>query len=58
MAEQVKVLVIKPDDLSLIPGTHMVHGEKFQKLSSGIYIHTYIHIHTQWHISADTHDFN
>lgn len=27
MAEQVKVLVIKPDDLSLIPGTHMVHGK-------------------------------
>ena len=27
MIQQVKVLAVMPDDLSLIPGTHMVEGE-------------------------------
>lgn len=27
MAQQLKVLVTKPDDLNLVPGTHLVEGE-------------------------------
>lgn len=42
MAEWVKVLATKRNDLSSIPGTHMVEGEQTQ-LSSGL------HIHIPWH---------
>lgn len=28
MAQQVKAIATKPNDLSLIPGTHLVEGEK------------------------------
>jgi hypothetical protein len=34
MAEQVKVLAAKPEDQSMIPGTHMVEGETQPDLSS------------------------
>lgn len=54
MAQQVKVLAIKPDNLSLFLGTYMVEGENDScKLSSDLYIHvmpwsaTYLHSHTQ-----------
>jgi hypothetical protein len=40
MAQWVKVLATKPDDLSSIPGTHMTEEEKWlQKLSSDLYKH-------------------
>lgn len=32
MAEQVKALAVKPDYLRLIPGTHILYGEKLLQI--------------------------
>ena len=48
MAQQVKVLVTKSDDLNDIPRTHLVEGENGQQkdglcLQTGIMAHVYTH---------------
>lgn len=49
MAQQVKTLATKPDDMSLFPQTHMVEGDNqlptvFSPLCMHMYTHKYMYI--------------
>lgn len=46
LASQLKVPVTKSDNLSSIPGTHMIEKIHFQKLFFDLLLHTMIHMHT------------
>lgn len=39
MAQQVKEIVAKPEELSSIPGTLMLEGEDLHTLSSNFHLH-------------------
>lgn len=46
MAQEIKALVAKPDNLSSTPRTHTVEGETDScSLTSDLYIYTMAHIH-------------
>lgn len=48
MAHQVEELSTKPDELSSVPGIHMVEGgNHFYKLSSDLHMHSGTHTQTQ-----------
>lgn len=51
MTQQVKSLVAKPDNLKLIPGTHMVEENQLPQVSSDLHIRTVAHtcVHTHAH---------
>lgn len=53
MAQQVKVLVTKHNNLSSIPRTHVVEGEKVHKLAPDFHACTCMYAHTHTH-SAHT----
>lgn len=46
MAQWVKTVAIKSDDLGVISGTHMVKRSKSQTLSSDLHAYTMAHTHT------------
>lgn len=55
MVQGVKVLAPKPDNLSLIPRTYTVEGEKtdFHKVSSNLYLWTVAHdVHCGTHTNT------
>lgn len=54
MARRVKVTGVKPDDVSLIPGTRMVKGEnRLREPFSGLQMLTMARVHV--HTYTDTH---
>lgn len=57
MAEREKVLVAKCDDLSSIPGTHVMEGEN-QLLQSVLYAEPWQCAHMHAHTRAHTHSLN
>jgi hypothetical protein len=46
MKAQQKAFAKKPDDLSSVPGSHMVEGTTIHKLSSDLHTHTCKCTHT------------
>lgn len=53
MAQRVKSLATKPNDLNLVPGTHMVEGEN--RLSSSVSWFPYVHAMWNVHTLINTH---
>lgn len=50
MAPWIKALATKPDNSSLIPGTHKVEERTdFYKLSSDLHMYIMLHTHTHTH---------
>jgi hypothetical protein len=47
MAQQAEGFTTHPEDLSSIPGTHMLEGENAHKMSTDTHTHTHTHtLHT------------
>lgn len=56
MTEWVKALASKPEDLSLIPGSHMVEGENLHKVV--LWFQPYVYTHTSTHKTTHINTYN